>query len=316
MAWFERPRTTPKSDRTFYVRIDKNDPANPDDNTFSVLDAGTSSDTAIGAPLDETLLGFHGFDVREPQSKGTSDVVSDGYGDILAKDSAGAMWAFPSSYDSFIEPRVKVGTGWNIYSSFIAAGDLNSDNRGDVVAKDKSGNLWFYAGRGNAKFAARVLISSGWGSLSYLAPGDVNSDGIADLIAVKPDGRMYLFAGKGTGTGFTSSLLGSGFASMTVVGVGDFNYDNTADLISRDRSTGKLYLSAGLGSARFAAKKLVGSGWGGFTGFGTPEFEGFTGLYARGASGSMRFYATTGDGTFIPGYATVPGSWNSYAFSS
>ena len=46
------------------------------------------------------------------------------------------------------------------------------------------------------------------------------------------------------------------------------------------------------------------------------EFDGATGLYARGASGFMRFYGTVGDGVFAPGYATMDGSWKAYLFSS
>jgi hypothetical protein len=318
-SWWERPRIAPDG-TVFVLQVDLNDPNDDTDDTFSVVQtkpaAWSPVPTAIGIATSDGLPGIFGYDIRQPKTRGTSDVVGDASGDILARDSAGVLWAFPSTPDDFISPRVRVGSGWNIYSSFVAAGDLNSDNRGDIVAKDKSGNLWFYAGRGNAKFAARVLISSGWGSLSYLAPGDLDGYG-ADLLAIKPDGRMYLFAGAGTGTKFVARELGSGFQNFTVIGVGDFNYDNTTDLLSRDRTTGKLYLNAGLGGGRFSAKKVVGnSGWAQFTGFGTPEFDGFTGLYAREAGGAMRFYATTGDGKFLPGYASVPGNWKPYLFSS
>lgn len=318
-SWWERPRIAPDG-TVFVLQVDLNAPDDDTDDTFSVVQTPPTTwspvPTAIGIATSDTLPGILGYDVRQPKTRGTSDVVGDAGGDILARDSAGVLWAFPSTPDDFISPRVKVGSGWIIYTSFVAAGDLNSDNRGDIVAKDKSGNLWFYAGRGNAKFASRVLISSGWGALSYLAPGDVDGFG-ADLLAIKPDGRLYLFQGAGNGTKFVARELGSGFQNFTVIGVGDFNYDNTTDLLSRDRTTGKLYLNAGLGGGKFSAKKVVGnSGWAGFTGFGTPEFDGFTGLYAREAGGAMRFYATTGDGSFLPGYASVPGSWKPYLFSS
>ena len=319
-SWWERPRIAPDG-TVFVFQVDLHGTPNDDtDDTASVIQTPPSTwspvYTPIGIATSDGLPGIFGYDVRQPKTRGTSDVVGDAGGDILARDSAGVMWAFPSTPDDFISPRVKVGSGWNIYSSFVAAGDLNSDNRGDIVAKDKSGNLWFYAGRGNAKFAARVLISSGWGSLSYLAPGDLDGYG-ADLLAIKPDGRMYLFQGNGTGTKFVARELGSGFQNFTVIGVGDFNYDNKTDLLSRDRTTGKLYLNAGLGGGKFSAKTVVGnSGWAAFTGFGTPEFDGFTGLYAREAGGAMRFYGTTGDGKFLPGYASVPGNWKPYLFSS
>lgn len=318
-SWWERLRIAPDG-TVFVLQVDLNTPGDDTDDTFSVIQTPaatwTPTPTAIGIPTDDNLAGILGYDVRQPKTKGTSDVVGDASGDILARDAAGVLWAFPSTPDEFVSPRVKVGSGWNIYSSFVSAGDLNGDNKGDIVAKDKSGNLWFYAGRGNAKFAARTLISSGWGALSYLAPGDLDG-GPADLIAIKSDGRMYLFKGQGNGTKFESKLLGGGFQNMTVIGVGDFNYDNTTDLLSRERTTGKLYLNAGLGGGFFSAKKLIGaSGWAGYTGFGTPEFDGFTGFYAREAGGAMRFYATTGDGKFIPGYGLVGGNWKPYLFSS
>ena len=317
--WFERVRIAPDG-TVFVVDIDGQNPQNPDDNTFTVIHGVFGPDgmtpTAIGAVKDQALAGFHGFDVRQPKTKGTSDLLGDANGDILARDASGVLWAYPSSAEKFVEPRVKVGAGWNIYVSMITAGDLNGDNRGDVVAKDKSGQLWFYAGRGNGRLANRVLIGSGWGGLSYLSPGDLNGDGRADLAAVTSGGSLYLYAGKGTGTGFTRTLLGTGFSGKTVIGIGDFNYDNTADLLSREASTGRLYLNAGLGGGKFAARKVVGTGWSGFTGFGTPEFNGGTGIYARGSSGAMRFYLSVGDGAFASGYSAVDGNWKAYAFSS
>jgi hypothetical protein len=312
---FERPRTTPSND-VYVMQIDLNVVDDPDDNTFVVKDVHTGQGVAIGAALDQSLVGFGGYDVRQPLSKGTSDLAGDAGGDILARDAAGVLWAFPSSSAAFVEPRVKVGTGWNTYGSFVAAGDLNGDNHGDVVAKDKNGALWFYAGRGKGRLAPRALIGTGWGSLSYLAPGDLSGDGRADLVSVTSGGTLTLHVGNGTGTGFTAKALGSGFAGSTVMGVGDFNYDSTADLVSRDKGTGRLHLSAGLGGGKFAARKYLATGWGSFTGFGTPEFPSATGVYARTSTGAMRFYQSIGDGRLAPGYASVPGSWSGYAFTS
>lgn len=318
---FERPRVSPDGS-LYYVETDAGDPAVPTDDTFYVAlhDPAKPDEpfgTTLGAFADATFMGFSGYDVRQPKTKGTSDFAGDAGGDIVARDATGTLWVFPSSAESFVEPRIKVGPGWNIYLSFIAAGDLNGDDKADIIAKDGTGRLWFYAGRGNATFRARVLAGTGWTGVAYLAPGDVDGDGMADLVGFTRSGNLYLYAGKGTGVGFTKKLLGTGFSGMSnIIGVGDFNYDNTADLVSRERSTGRLILSAGIGAGRFAARKVVGWGWSSFTGFGTPEFDGFTGLYARTGTGALRYYSTIGDGRFAPGYDSVAGNWGSYTFSS
>jgi hypothetical protein len=315
--WFEVPRISPDG-MVYYLEGNFNDPANPDDDTFAIkrLDGQY---TSFGGTRDNSAAGFLGFDVRQPQSAGTSNFVGDGNPDIVARDTYGNVWTFPMTETEFISPRTKMTTGWNAYISFIAAGDLNADGKGDILAKDKNGDMWFYAGRGGNRLASRVKAGTGWGTMGYLAPGDLTGDDVADLVGLTSGGNLYLYKGKGTGVGYTKTLIGSGYSGMSaVLGVGDVNFDNTADLVFREKSTGYLYLAPGKGDGTFGARKRIGTGWGGFTALATPEFVGVNpGIYARKSNGQLLFYGMTGNGRFDSGLvAVVGGSWNGYMLTS
>ena len=313
-SWFERPRTTP--DNTVYVvQIDGNDPENPADNTFIVKDVGSNEASSIGAPRDESLQGFSGFDVRQPKSKGTSDFVGDGNPEILGKDSAGRLWAYYGSDTSPVAGRTSMGGGWNMFNQVVAAGDLDGDDRADVLGRKPDGTLWLYHGLGGGKVQAGKQVGSGWSSFVLVAPGDFNGDGRADLLGRDSKFQLWLYPGEGDGTFGTRSLVTSGWGGFSaIIGFGDFNYDGKADILGRERSTGYMYLYPGNGTGGITGRTKLGAGWNSLNAFAAPEFQGITpGLFGRWADGSMRYYQVVGDGRFDSS-AVFPagGGWGSY----
>jgi hypothetical protein len=54
-----------------------------------------------------------------------------------------------------------VGSGWNGYATFAAAGDSNKDGHPDVLALTPGGYLYLYKGNGRGGFATRVRIATG-----------------------------------------------------------------------------------------------------------------------------------------------------------
>jgi hypothetical protein len=311
--YYERPRIAP--DGTLFIEDTIN-------NTFTVtadhFDGAGMKTTTIGASVNGSLSGFHGYDVRQPKSKGTSDFVGSAGSDIMARDSSGTLWAYPSTPSSFAGPRVRVGPGWNIYSTLVAAGDLTGDNHADLLARDPQGVLWRYDGLGNARLQSRVQVGTGWNGYLILAPGDFNGDGTADLLARDPSGNLWLYPGTGLGTFGNRVRVGTGWQVMNAVeAVGDFNLDNHSDLIARDAS-GNLWLYPGNGRGGFGSRRQVGNGWNIFTALVGPELLGNNPVvYARRSDGVLLAYVVVGDGRFDSSQVDVAGTgWNPYLITS
>ena len=319
---YDQPRIAPDG-TVFVMDVDRHDLSNTDDDTFTVVTGTFGPDgmatTAVGLSVDAGLEGFLGYDVRQPRTKGTSDFVGDAGPDILGRDSAGTMWAYPSTPDALAGQRVRIGVGWNIYNGLLAAGDLNGDDRADILARDKSGYLWRYDGLGQGKVRPRVKIGSGWGSYLPVATGDFNGDQVADLVARQSTGALWLYPGTGSGTLGARVQIGAGWNVMNaIVGVGDFDLDNHADLVAREASTGKLWLYPGNGTGGFRPRRQVGAGWQIFSGLAGPELLGSNPMvYARRTDGVLLAYRVLGDGRFSGDEVYQGGSgWSTYSFTS
>ncbi|KEF05171.1 MULTISPECIES: FG-GAP repeat domain-containing protein [Streptomyces] len=151
---------------------------------------GTFSDRAkIGA-------GWEMYD----RITGGGDIDGDGRGDLLARDSAGVLWFYKGTGDWRVPfaPRVKAGTGWNMYNEITSVGDVAGGPGGDLVARDPDGVLWLYLGYGNGTFADRVKIGAGWDAYPQMVGiGDANADGKADLFVTTKDRMTYVYHGTG-----------------------------------------------------------------------------------------------------------------------
>ncbi|MET7642073.1 VCBS repeat-containing protein [Streptomyces sp. NPDC005426] len=123
-----------------------------------------------------------------------------GAGDLLARDSSGALYLYLGLGTGKLTSRYKVGSGWNIYNQIAGNGDLSGDGKNDVVARDGAGVLWLYKGTGNYKapFATRTKVGSGWNAYNLLvSTGDLDYDGRADLLARDSAGILWRYSGTG-----------------------------------------------------------------------------------------------------------------------
>lgn len=315
-SYARSPKVAPDG-RLFYQRDYFADPADALPQSSFVIQAQSADGDGHWSQLShDPYQRLWGFDVRQPQTKGSSHGSGNRIEDLYARDSAGVLWVYPRPWEiAGFSTRVRIGGGWNSYTQIIT-GDITSDDVTDLLATDTSGVLWNYRGLATGGYAARVRLGSGWSPHKISSPGDFTGDDLADLISRDTLGRLWLFPGTGRGSFSTPRQIGSGWASMTaLLGAGDLNLDNAADLVARD-SAGALWLYPGNGSGGFLARRQIGSGWSSMTGLAITEVANqVTFLHARTSTGLLYGYAFFGDGRAINSAQLEGSGWTGYLFA-
>lgn len=315
--FFISPRLTP--DGTLYVERDTPDTTDPTSYSMAVhyVDPANELDdevTAVGLEFEDTLI--NGWDVRQPQSKGTSDFTAEAHHDIVARDSSGNLYAYRNTGNQ-LSGRVQIGSGWKSYTAVLAAGDLTGDDQADLVGRDANGALWLYRGKPTGGFSARTALGTGWNSYTLVAPGDWNGDARADIVARDGAGTLWLYPGTGRGTLAARVQLGTGWGGLTIVGTGDIDFDNRADLMTRD-SAGRLWIYPGNGTGGFLARRQIGSGFGQFNAMTMTEVTWHRPLlWVRTTAGELVSFELRGDGVFSPGDVYSVGTgWGGFTLTS
>lgn len=148
------------------------------------------------------------------------DFNGDGPSDVLAREaSTGYLWLYRGNGTGGWLPRMRVGTGWNGFSSIVGPGDFNGDGRADILARQAStGYLWLYPGNGTGGWLPRVRVGTGWNSFTALASaGDLNGDRTADVLARDRLGVLWLYPGSGTGTWLPRQPAGTGWNGINLL---------------------------------------------------------------------------------------------------
>ena len=314
---FVSPRLTP--DGTLYVERDTPDAGDTGSYTMAVYyvdptDPSADEETWIGDEVQETLI--NGWDVRQPQSKGTSDYAGDANHDLVARDSSGNLFAYRGTgFD--LSGRTQIGSGWKGFNAVLAAGDLTGDDQADLIGRDANGQLWLYRGKLTGGFAARTSVGTGWNAYTLVAPGDFNGDSRADIVARDGYGNLWLYPGTGRGTLAARVKLGTGWSGLRIVGPGDIDFDNRADLMTRD-SSGRVWLYPGNGAGGFLARRQIGSGFGSFNAITATEITSYRPLiWVRTAQGELVSFELTGDGAFSPDDVYTEGfGWGGFTLTS
>jgi hypothetical protein len=193
------------------------------------------------------------------------DVDGDGSLDVLARQaSTGYLWLYRGDGHGGWLPRVRVGTGWNVFNALVGPGDFTGDQRVDVLARRAStGDLWLYAGNGRGGWGPAVRVGTGWNVFNAIVgPGDVNGDGAADVLARRAStGDLWLYPGNGTGGWKPAVRIGTGWTGMTaIMSPGDLDGDRVPDVVARDRA-GVLWLYPRTASGSWKPRVQLGTGW-------------------------------------------------------
>ncbi|MFH9958696.1 FG-GAP repeat domain-containing protein [Streptomyces roseolus] len=214
---------------------------------------GTEYDTArksLVRDYDPRRIGggWQGYDRIEMLGS-----VGHGPSDHIARDKDGVLWLYDVT-GAGIQPRKRIGGGWNTYTQLTGGSDLDGDGRPDLVAVDKAGALWFYKNTGDvaAPFAARKKIGTGgWGIYNQItATGNTGGAAAGDLVARDKDGVLWLYLGKGDGTFAARKQVGGGWGAYTdTIGIGDGNHDGRPDLFAYGPNR-TAYFYAGTGDYR------------------------------------------------------------------
>ncbi len=156
------------------------------------------------APFKARLRTGGGWQIYD-QIMGVRDLTGDGKADLIAREKSGVIWLYKGTGTPAVPfaPRVKVGTGWQIYNNIVSTGDLTSDGKPDLIGRDANGIIWLYKGTGSATapYAPRVQVGTGWKIYnSIVGPSDLTGDGKVDFVARDGSGVLWLYKGTGSAT--------------------------------------------------------------------------------------------------------------------
>jgi GH25 family lysozyme M1 (1,4-beta-N-acetylmuramidase) len=242
---------------------------------------------------------------------GVGDLTGDGHPDILARRPDGTLWLYAGTGATTgmssmgLLPGVQIGSGWNMFTDVIAAGDQSGDGKVDIEGRTADGRLVLYRGLGSAGSPTTgylqpgVQIGTGWNVFAQVVGvGDFIHNGRDNLIGMKPDGTMWFYQSSGTSYAAGSELAPTVDGSSLLIAGGDTNGDGYPDLLSRS-SDGTLRYYAGNLAPRpaYTPGQQVGSGWSGFRlmiGAGDIDSDGKPDLVAIGTDGGLWFYQGNG----------------------
>jgi hypothetical protein len=220
--------------------------------------AGTDSHTSAGS--------YDIFLTKFSFSTSCRDFNGDGHGDILGMNSAGMIWWYDISGD----------TWHNIAGSLadMVVGDFNGDMISDIAGLNASGQIWWYDVDG----AAWHNIS---GSLTSIVAGDFNGDGNDDIAGLNASGQIWWYDVEGTAWHNISG-------SLTSIVAGDFNGDGSEDLAGLNASGQIWWYDVDSAAWHGISGTLVSLETGDFNGDGNDDLAGLN------ASGQIWWYDVDG----------------------
>lgn len=232
--------------------------------------------STAGALLRYPYKGLGGLDqvvsTGIASSSTTAEVIApgdwngDGLPDLMVRRTDGALMVhLGTSTGKFATTGSRVGSGWQIMSQVVGAGDwLGTGVPGLIALERGAGRIWLYPGDGKGGFGQRILLASGVGTTDRIVNAGRWTGGTAPDLITREAGTGRLFVRKGNGGArlMDPRPIGQGWGGMSsIIGVGDLDGDARADLVAA-RSNGELVLYPGDGAGGFLSARVVGKATG------------------------------------------------------
>ncbi|MEU2518538.1 FG-GAP-like repeat-containing protein [Streptomyces pseudogriseolus] len=244
----------------------------------------------------------------------------DGFGDLLATDSAGVVWMYRGNGTGGVTSRTAGTAGaFPAGTVLVPVGDVDGDRCADVLVRVGNELRAYRPGCGKVVGATSpyTVIGQGWGQYDQLtSPGDLNGDGHVDLIARQTTtGDIYFYAGTADHHLKARVKIQTNWKLYKwIVGAGDLNGDGRGDLLGQD-SAGVLWRYYGTAAGSVTRRERVGGGWNAYSalvGTGDLSGDGRTDLLARDTTGKLWRYASTGAGSYSSRVLVGSGGWNTF----
>ena len=156
------------------------------------------------------------------------DVNRDGFGDVLARSTAGELWLYAGNGTGALAPGTLMGGGWGGIAGLDAVGDVTGDGVPDLLGTPAGGALSVWVGNGSG-FNAAVPVKGSVPARAGL-PSDLSSfDWVLEVQAMKLKGQAdyivrdrnsgvaYVFGGRKSGVS-APRLLGEGLGAFDLAG--------------------------------------------------------------------------------------------------
>ncbi|WP_353951056.1 SpoIID/LytB domain-containing protein [Knoellia sp. S7-12] len=286
----------------------------------SITLIGTNGTHVVGGESFRSRLNLRSTWFIPVGSSVGTDFAGNGFSDLIARDTSGNLWNYPSNGRGGWLPRTSIATGWPAVPEILAPGDFSGDGIPDLLSRSTAtGALTLHRGSGTGTIAWSAVVGSGWQSFTaVVAPGDLDGDGAVDLLARDSAGVLWLYPGTGKGALKPRVSKGSGWGSfLELEAVGDFDGDGGTDLMAKN-AAGTLSLLRFSAAGAYLGGKAIGSGfqsYTSFTGLGDVDGNGAVDLVARDGAGAL--WAFRGTGTGVLGTRLALGSgWSGLTMGS
>jgi RTX calcium-binding nonapeptide repeat (4 copies) len=198
----------------------------------------------------------------------SGDIDSDGYVDLILKNSISGRFAYlsfePTKISAGISPSdgILVGVNWTA----AAIGDVDGNLFSDIVWQDNSnGRVYIWGYTYGYSHIPALDIDLGVLGVNWKveAAKDFDNDGDADILLRNSDtGQVYIYKMQ-DGHLSGGANVGVFGANWIVDGVGDFNNDNIADIALKNTTTGQFYLLLMDSAGGYTGSNLgvIGTDW-------------------------------------------------------